>query len=169
MFACSSTTRQRNAPMAFQHLIFDVADEIATITLNRPEARNALSEPMRSELDTVLAELKREGGRSIKAAIVTGAGRAFCAGGDVKAMQSRQKGAEFNRRRMREGHNRFYDLMNLEMPVIAAVNGAAAGAGCNLALACDFILATPRSIFMQAFGRIGLVPDWSGVVLLPRI
>ena len=113
--------------MAFQHLIFDVADEIATITLNRPEARNALSEPMRSELDAVLAELKRE------------------------------------------GHNRFYDLMNLEMPVIAAVNGAAAGAGFNLALACDFILATPRSIFMQAFGRIGLVPDWSGFYLLPRI
>ena len=142
--------------MAFQHLIFDVADEIATITLNRPEARNALSEPMRTELDTVLVELKREAGRSVKAVILTGAGRAFCAGGDVKAMQSRQKGAEAGRRRMREGHNRFYDLLNLELPVIAAVNGAAAGAGCNLALACDFILATPRSIFMQAFGRIGL-------------
>ena len=155
--------------MAFQHLIFDVADEIATITLNRPEARNALSEPMRSELDTVLAELKREAGHSVKAVILTGAGRAFCAGGDVKAMQSRQKGAEFNRRRMREGHNRFYDILNLELPVIAAVNGAAAGAGFNLALACDFILATPRSIFMQAFGRIGLVPDWSGFYLLPRI
>ena len=59
---------------------------------------------------------------------------------------------------MREGHNRFYDILNLELPVIAAVNGAAAGAGCNLALACDFILATPRSIFMQAFGRIALCP-----------
>ena len=155
--------------MAFQHLIFDVADEIATITLNRPEARNALSESMRTELDAVLAELKREGGRSIKAAILTGAGRAFCAGGDVKAMKSRDKGAETSRRRMRESHNRLYDLMNLEMPVIAAVNGAAAGAGCNLALACDFILATPCSIFVQAFGRIGLMPDWSGFFLLPRI
>ncbi len=155
--------------MDFQHLIYEVADEIATITLNRPEARNALSIPMRGELDAVLAELKREAGGSVKAVILTGAGRAFCAGGDVKAMQSRSASAEAGRRRMREAHNRLYDLMNLELPVIAAVNGAAAGAGCNLALAADFILATPRSIFMQAFGRIGLVPDWSGFFLLPRI
>lgn len=155
--------------MAFEHLIFDVADRIATITLNRPEARNALSEPMRTELDAVLKELKREAGGAVKAVIITGAGRAFCAGGDVKAMQTRSKSAEAGRRRMREAHNRLYDLMNLELPVIAAVNGAAAGAGCNLALACDFILATPRSVFMQAFGRIGLVPDWSGFYLLPRI
>jgi 2-(1,2-epoxy-1,2-dihydrophenyl)acetyl-CoA isomerase len=70
---------------------------------------------------------------------------------------------------MREAHNRLHELVNLEVPLIVAVDGAAAGAGCNLALAGDFILATPRSFFLQAFGRIGLVPDWAGFFLLPRI
>lgn len=155
--------------MTFNHIIFDVSDEIATITLNRPEARNALSQDMRKELDVVLPQVKEQAGKEIKALIITGAGRAFCAGGDVKAMQTRSQSAEAGRRRMREAHNRLYDIFNLELPVIAAVDGPAAGAGCNLALAADFIIATPRSIFMQAFGRIGLVPDWSGFYLLPRI
>jgi 2-(1,2-epoxy-1,2-dihydrophenyl)acetyl-CoA isomerase len=155
--------------MSFEHIIYDVSDEIATITLNRPEARNALSVPMRGEIDHCIADIKEKAGSEIKVVVITGAGGAFCAGGDVKAMGKRDDSAAGGRRRMREAHNRLYDIQNLEVPVIAAVNGPAAGAGANLALAADFVLATPRSIFMQAFGRIGLVPDWSGFWILPRI
>ena len=154
--------------MQLTHVIFEVQDEIATITLNRPEARNAFSTEMRADLGKVLDHLKANLS-DFKAVILTGAGRAFCAGGDVKAMKARDLRAPGNRRRMRDGHNRMYDIMNLELPVIAAVDGPAAGAGCNLALTADFILASPRARFLQAFGQIGLVPDWSGFFLLPRI
>ena len=151
------------------HTIFDVTDEIATLTLNRPEAKNALSLEMRDELGFVLDECRKRAGKDIKALIITGAGGAFCAGGDVKAMGQRDKSAEPNRTRMQEGHDRMMQLMNLELPVIALVDGPAAGAGANIALAADFVFATPRGMFMQAFGRIGLVPDWSGFFILPRL
>ncbi|TWT08757.1 enoyl-CoA hydratase/isomerase family protein [Reyranella sp. CPCC 100927] len=155
--------------MQLTHIRFEVADEIATITLNRPDARNALSTEMRQDLDQVLALLKEQAGRQVKAAIITGAGGNFSAGGDVKRMRAQEEPPLEMRKRMRDAHNRLHDLVNLELPVIVAVDGAAAGAGCNLALAGDFILATPRAFFLQAFGRIGLVPDWSGLFLLPRI
>jgi 2-(1,2-epoxy-1,2-dihydrophenyl)acetyl-CoA isomerase len=155
--------------MQLTHIKFEIAEEIATITLNRPEARNALSPEMRRDLDAVLAALKEKAGKEIKAAILTGAGNTFCSGGDVKGMRTREETPAETRQRMRDAHNRLTDLLNIEVPVIVAVDGAAAGAGCNLALAGDFILATPRSFFLQAFGRIGLVPDWSGFFLLPRI
>ena len=153
--------------MSEPHLLFDVTDEIATLTLNRPEARNALSEEMRQGLDRVLPELRARD--DIKAVIITGAGGAFCAGGDVKAMGERDKNPLKGRDRLREAHHRINDILNLELPTIALVDGAAAGAGCNLALAADFVLATPRAIFMEAFGRIGLVPDWGGLFILPRL
>ena len=155
--------------MQLTHLNFDVSEQIATITLNRPEARNALSPEMRRDLDTVLAVIKEKAGEEIKAAILTGAGNAFSSGGDVKGMRTRQETPADTRNRMREAHERLYNLVNLEVPLIVVVDGAAAGAGCNLALAGDFILATPRAFFLQAFGRIGLVPDWAGFYLLPRI
>ena len=155
--------------MAFRHILFDVREEIATITLNRPEARNALSPEMGEDLDVAIAEIKAKMGEEIKAVIITGAGGAFCAGGDVKAMNSRSQSPAAARQRMRGYHTRLYELMNLELPVIVAVDGAAAGAGFNFALVGDFILASERAIFMQAFGRIGLVPDWGGFFLLPRL
>ncbi|MEM7255189.1 MAG: enoyl-CoA hydratase/isomerase family protein [Pseudomonadota bacterium] len=150
-------------------LLFDVADEIATITLNRPQARNALSTEMRVRFDEVFAELQDRAGQDVKALIITGAGGAFCAGGDVKAMGERDKSPIKGRNRLREAHQRIYDLLNIELPTVALVDGAAAGAGCNLALAADFVLATPRAMFMEAFGRIGLVPDWGGFFILPRL
>lgn len=155
--------------MELKQTLFEVSDEIATVTLNRPEARNALSPEIRADLDRIIAELKSRAGDDIKAVIVTGAGGSFSAGGDVKGMRAREETPLEMRKRMRDAHNRLHDLVNLELPVIMAVDGAAAGAGCNLALAGDFILATPRAFFLQAFGRIGLVPDWSGLFLLPRI
>ena len=159
--------------MGKQHVIYDVTDEIATITLNRPEARNALSTEMREQLDEALNDARDRAGDDVKAVLITGAGGAFCAGGDVKGMNNSQQngGVEGNdsRRRMRGSHSTIYNLFHIELPVITLVDGAAAGAGCNLALAGDFVLATPRAFFMQAFARIGLVPDWSGFYILPRL
>ncbi|MEE8291400.1 MAG: enoyl-CoA hydratase/isomerase family protein [Candidatus Tectomicrobia bacterium] len=156
--------------MELEHLLFDVSEHIATITLNRPEARNAFSTEMRQSLEVALERVRKGAGSEVKALIVTGAGGAFCAGGNVKGMQERhQTTAIDSRHAMRLGHRLLKDLRDLEIPVIAAVDGPAAGAGFNLALACDFILASPRARFMQAFIRIGLVPDWGGMYLLPRI
>ena len=151
------------------HTIFDVTDGIATLTLNRPEAKNALSNEMRVELDAAMAECTARAGDDIKALIITGAGGAFCAGGDVKGMGERSKDPIANRTRMRGSHDTMYQLTHLELPVISLVDGPAAGAGCNMALSADFVLATPRAFFVQAFGRIGLVPDWGGFYVLPRM
>lgn len=155
--------------MTYRHIKFDVSDEIATITLNRPEARNALSTEMREDMSTALEEIKDRAGDDVKAVILTGSGGAFCAGGDVKGMGNREMTPMDQRNRMRSGHNRIYDIVHLELPVISLVDGAAAGAGCNLALLGDFVLATPRAFFTQAFAKIGLIPDWSGFFVLPRL
>jgi 2-(1,2-epoxy-1,2-dihydrophenyl)acetyl-CoA isomerase len=156
--------------MQLQDLLFDVSDGVATITLNRPDMRNALSEGMREGLDQIIAHVKEDAGKEIKAVLITGAGRHFCAGGDIKAMQERAGVTpEQTRRRMRRAHNRLFDLANLEVPVIAAVNGFAAGAGFSFALLADFILASPRTRFANSFVRIGYVPDWAGLYFLPRI
>jgi 2-(1,2-epoxy-1,2-dihydrophenyl)acetyl-CoA isomerase len=151
------------------HALFDVTDEIAIITLNRPEAKNALSNEMRVDLDRALDACADRTGDDIKAVILTGAGGAFCAGGAVKGMGDRSKDPIANRDRMRGSHDTMYKLAHLELPVISLVDGAAAGAGANIALSADFVLATPRAFFMQAFGRIGLVPDWGGFYVLPRL
>lgn len=155
--------------MNLEHVLFDVRDEIATLTLNRPDSLNALSPQMLVDLDLVIAEVRRRAGDDIKALIMTGAGRAFCAGGDVKAMNASGRSAFEMRRHLRSSHQRIYDITNLELPVISLVHGAAAGAGANIALAADFILATPKAMFMQAFGRIGLIPDYGGFYVLPRL
>ena len=155
--------------MKFTQIIFDVTDKIATITLNRPEARNALAPQMRVELAEAMANIKEKAGEDVKAVILTGAGGAFCAGGDVKSMGSRLNSASKARAALRDDHQKMFDLMNLELPVISLIDGAAAGAGANIALAADFVLATPRGFLMQAFVRIGLVPDWGGMYILPKL
>lgn len=155
--------------MEFENIKFDVSDEIATITLYRPDARNALSPRMRDDLRVALDFVREQAGAEIKAMIVTGAGGAFCAGGDVKAMGSDERTSHGTRRGLRSDHGLIYDLANIELPVISLVDGPAAGAGCNIALAADFVFATPKGMFMQAFGRIGAVPDWGGFYILPRL
>lgn len=153
--------------MAYTALDFTVADGIATLTLNRPAARNALDMTLRTELAAVLRELAASG--DIRALILTGAGGQFCAGGDLRAMTETQRPAPVSRGRVKAMHRWLRDLTDLEMPVIAAVDGAAYGAGFSLALAADFILATPRARFCAVFGRLGLVPDMGMFHLLPRI
>ncbi len=155
--------------MTYKHILFDISDQIATITLNRPEARNALSLEMRADLSKALEAIREGAGDRVKAVILTGAGGAFCAGGDVKRMGGKAENGVEHRKAMRSAHNRIYDILHMEVPVISLVDGPAAGAGCNLALLADFVFATPRAFFMQAFARIGLVPDWSGFYILPRL
>ncbi len=155
--------------MDFKHALYAVEDGLATITLNRPEARNALSEEMRADLDAIIQDIKANAGDTVKAVLVTGAGHSFCAGGDVKAMNSpSRQDVIAGRARMRRSQTRLFELLNLEVPVIAAVNGHAAGAGFGLALMADFIFAGPSTRFTCSFVRIGLMPDWGLIYTLPR-
>lgn len=156
--------------MNLQHAKYTVDNGLATITLNRPDARNALSEEMRVDLDQCIAHIKANAGGEVKALLLTGAGHSFCAGGDVKAMRERPKNDPIGgRARMRKSQERLFALLNLEVPVVAAVNGHAAGAGMGLALMADFIFAGPSTRFTCSFGRIGLMPDWGTIYTLPRV
>lgn len=149
---------------------YDVDDRVATITLNRPERLNALGADMREQL---LAALERsESDPQARVVIITGAGRAFCSGGDVKEMNERRAaGAQIRR----DGEvvplrdRILLKLQTLAKPVIAAVNGVAAGAGMNLALGCDLRIASDKAAFGEVFVKRGLHPDWGGTYLLPRM
>ena len=153
--------------MSFESLIYETRDDIAIVTLNRPEKRNALDISMRDELSQVVMEMRSDA--SLKAAIITGAGGAFCAGGDLQRLAKGKPTAADSRRRIQNLYVWLHEWISLELPVIAAVDGPAYGAGINLALASDFILASTRARFCEVFGRIGLVPDAGGFFLLPRI
>ena len=144
-----------------------IADGIGTITLNRPEARNALSKDMRPALAAAVTQMRDD--PQVYAVILTGAGGAFCSGGDISGMLDSTRTGLVFRNNMRELHQWFPELVNMEKPVIAAVDGPAFGAGLSLALAADFVLATRRARFCAVFGRIGLVPDLGALHLLPRI
>jgi 2-(1,2-epoxy-1,2-dihydrophenyl)acetyl-CoA isomerase len=143
-----------------------VKNQIATLELFRPDSKNALDMVMRKEISEIINEVRED--EDIKVLIITGNGGNFCAGGDIKSLSQGFSPKE-GRKRVQKLHDWFFDLVNLEKPVIAAVDGFAVGAGFNLALACDFIFASDRANFSQIFGRIGLVPDLGGFFLLPRI
>jgi 2-(1,2-epoxy-1,2-dihydrophenyl)acetyl-CoA isomerase len=142
------------------------ADSIATLTLNRPEARNALDLAMREELESALRVL--EGDAEVRVLVVRGAGEHFCAGGDVKFMQARRMSAAEGEQRVAAMNRAILALARFRTPTIAMVDGYAVGAGCNLALACDLIVASDRARFGEVFARLGLVPDGGGTWLLPR-
>ena len=155
------------------HLTYAVEDYIATITLNRPEAMNALSAEMQDGLLAALEEVRRDD--DVRVLVITGAGRAFCAGGDLKTMiargeAERAEGA-LGRVRSLEATGRRIPVMlkALAKPTIAAVNGTAAGWGCDLALACDLRVAAESTRFTEAFVKRGLVPDGGATWLLPRL
>lgn len=145
-------------------IVSETHDAITTITLNRPEKLNAFSGTMREDL---LAALRDAQGSVV---VITGAGRAFCAGGDVEFMSGlRQRGdvASFIKL-LDAGRDVILQIATMEKPVIASVNGVAAGAGCNLALACDYRIASDDAKFAESFVLIGIHPDWGGTWLLPR-
>ncbi|MBI2206474.1 MAG: enoyl-CoA hydratase/isomerase family protein [Candidatus Rokubacteria bacterium] len=156
--------------MTYECLIYEVKDAIATLTLNRPERMNALGGSLREDLyDGLRRAIDDE---SIRVIVVTGAGKGFCAGGDVKAMQEakEEKRGRPLMEKVAPGRDRTVLLMRESpKPIIAAVNGAAAGAGMNLALACDIRIASTAARFAQAFVRRGLHPDWGGTYFLPRV
>lgn len=157
--------------MNFTLIDLKVEATIATITLNRPDKRNAMSDDMRSEFIDALERVAAD--KAIKALVLTGAGKGFCAGGDVKAMNDAKEGRA-PARPLEDKVAPLRDRVLLAMrdapkPVIAAVNGAAAGAGMNLALGCDIRLASTAAKFTQAFVKRGLHPDWGGTYFLPRL
>ena len=144
---------------------------VAVATLNRPEVLNAVDGPMRAELAQVVERVGHDD--SIRALIITGAGRGFCAGGDIKAMETRMGApagtiADHGWRRQRQLHHTVMRLHTLEKVTIAAVNGPAAGLGADLALCCDFIMASEAASFVMSFVLRGLVPDGGGMYFLPR-
>src|SRR5262245_31614371 len=144
----------------------ECADGVATVTLNRPEARNALDMAMRRDLETVLLRLAND--PEVRVLVLRGAGEHFSAGGDVKFMRDNPMTAEEGQSRVEAINRAILALARFRTPTIAMVDGAAAGAGCNLALACDLVVASDRARFGEVFARIGLIPDAGGTYFLPR-
>jgi enoyl-CoA hydratase/carnithine racemase len=159
-------------PPELNTLRIEIDDEIGTLTLDRPDAFNAMSPELIEELMTATAWLADRA--PIRALVVTGAGAAFCAGGDVTWFRKGMEEGDFDisadvRRGAEALHTAIVDLRRIEVPVIAAVNGPAAGAGFSLALACDLRIAAESAFFAPAYGRIGASPDGGMTYFLPRV
>ena len=155
--------------MTYQHVLLESDQGVATITLNRPDVLNSFNMPMAAELQHALRITAEE--ESVRAVLLTGAGRAFCAGQDLtEAAPSGGSPAPDIAEIVRRTYNPTVRAIRaLEKPVVCAVNGVAAGAGANLALACDVVLAADNASFVQAFSKIGLIPDTGGTFFLPRL
>ncbi|MDR2992098.1 MAG: crotonase/enoyl-CoA hydratase family protein [Burkholderiaceae bacterium] len=153
-------------------LLYEQSEGIATLTINRPEIRNAISDP--DMIEALIAAIERlNADRSVRVAILTGAGSAFSSGGNVKAMRERlgHGGAEGvnTRYSYRDGIQRMVlAVCNVEVPLIAAVNGPAIGAGNDLACMCDIRIAAENAIFAESFVKLGIIPGDGGAWLLPR-
>jgi len=155
--------------VSYETLIFDHGDGVATLTLNRPDKLNSFNARMHEEMRAAMKTVERDD--SIRCLLLTGAGRAFCAGQDLG---DRDVAPDTEMPDLGDSLERNYNplirrIIRLEKPVVCAVNGVAAGAGANLALACDIVLAAQSAYFVQSFSRIGLIPDSGGSWLLPRL
>lgn len=149
--------------MSYQEITFEQCDGVATLTLNRPQVLNALNSALLAEMLDALTRLAQA--QSSRALVITGTGRAFSAGADLAEFAPEDAGAVLER---------FYNplleaLLGLPLPVVAAINGPAVGAGCSIALASDFVVAARSAYFLQAFVAVGLVPDTGATWLLPRL
>lgn len=154
--------------MAFETLLFDRNAGVARITLNRPDRLNSFNTVMHGELASVLEEAA---GAEVRAVLLTGAGRGFCAGQDLADRAVAPGGDPVD---LGDSVQRYYAplirrLTSLPKPVVCAVNGVAAGAGANIALACDVVIAARSAKFIQSFANIGLIPDSGGTWVLPRL
>ena len=150
--------------MEYHHIKVEVKDAVQVITLNRPEVLNSFHLPMAREVQDALAVGAADD--AIRCVLLTGAGRGFCAGQDLAAISLDDDLGET----VRAQYNPIIRaIRRLEKPVICAVNGVAAGAGANLAFACDLVFASTEASFIQSFCRIGLIPDSGGTFLLPRL
>ncbi len=147
-------------------VIVEQSDSIATITLNRTKAMNALNKELVDELARILVSLQEDKG--VRCIVLTGNGKAFCAGGDLGYLSGINNPSAFRKFIVDVGRLAL-TIMNMEKPVIAMVNGVAAGAGFNLALACDIVMCAQSARFCQSFSKVGLIPDCGGLFLLPRL
>jgi 2-(1,2-epoxy-1,2-dihydrophenyl)acetyl-CoA isomerase len=155
--------------MTYESIQFNIENGIAVLTLNRPDKLNSFTQAMHLEVRDALAKLQAD--RTARVLVLTGAGRGFCAGQDLsdRAVEPGSPGVDLG-----DSVEKFYaplvmTLRSLPMPVICAVNGVAAGAGANLALACDIVLAAKSASFIEAFCKLGLIPDTGGTWHLPRL
>ena len=154
--------------MSYQSILFDIDAGIARLTFNRPERLNSFNTEMHGEVRAALAAVRSSAARVL---VITGAGRGFCAGQDLNDRAVAPGGGPPD---LADSIERYYKplvlaLRELPLPVIAAVNGVAAGAGANIALACDLVIAARSASFVQAFAKLGLIPDSGGTWFLPRL
>ncbi len=149
--------------MEYQAITFDITDGVAVLTLNRPDVMNALNSQMRAEIYHAV----RQAGENARVLVITGAGRAFCSGQDL-GDGGNAASLDLERTLRDEYEPMLQRIFDCPIPTIAAVNGPAAGAGANLALAADVVIAAESASFLQAFTRIGLIPDAGGTYWLPR-
>ncbi|MGO4332228.1 enoyl-CoA hydratase/isomerase family protein [Cupriavidus sp. 2TAF22] len=155
----------------YSFIQLDTRDGIAVLTLNRPDKRNAITDDMRTELIDALERVGAD--RAIRALVLTGSGKGFCAGGDVAGMQKRMDAPQgevgFNGwARQQRVHHSVALLHDMPKPTIAAVNGSAAGLGADMAMACDFVIAAEGASFAWSYIHRGLIPDGGGMYFLPR-
>ena len=153
----------------FQYLLIQQDEGVITITMNRPEVLNSFNDPMLSELTEAMEHAAQD--QSIRCVVLTGAGRAFGAGQDLSSFGSRDSAAppEAVSVHLKKYHRLIHAMREMPKPVIGAVKGVAAGISCNIALACDLRIAADNARFIEAFARIGLVPDGGGGYFLPRL
>lgn len=157
--------------MTYTLIDLQVQSGIATLTLNRPDKRNAMSDAMRGEFIDALEGIAAD--KAIRALVLTGAGKAFCAGGDIAGMEKRMNApageVAFNGWHRQQRVHRTQTLLHtMPKPVIAAVNGAASGLGADTALACDFVIASEWASFTWSYIHRGIIPDGGGMYFLPR-
>ena len=155
--------------MTESHVLVDVSNSIGTLTLNRPDKLNAFFGSMRDEIGEALEEMAARD--DVRVVVITGRGRAFCAGADVGYMADLLERGAYDEANLlvTAGRRVIRSIIEMPKPVIAALNGAAAGGGANMALACDLRIASERAAIGQTFNRIGLAPDWGGSWLVPRL
>lgn len=156
-------------PVNFNTILLDIASAVATLTLNRPDKLNAFTGEMHAELKQAMQIIQADA--SVRVLMITGAGRGFCAGQDLseRMMGAGEQPADVGSSLDKNYNPLLKQLRALPYPVVCAVNGVAAGAGCNLVLACDIVIAARSATFIQAFSRIGLIPDAGGTYTLPRL
>jgi 2-(1,2-epoxy-1,2-dihydrophenyl)acetyl-CoA isomerase len=154
--------------VTYETIGFELADQIARLTLNRPDRLNSFTVQMHGEVAEALGEVERGGARVL---VLTGAGRGFCAGQDLAdpAVAPGAEGADLGEALEKRYNPLIRRIIALPVPVVCAVNGVAAGAGANIALACDIVLAARSARFIQSFANIGLIPDSGGTWTLPRL